>query len=58
MLKEEEITVRLKEAVREGKISCAAAQKIALENKVPMKELGDLLNKMKIKIIQCQLGCF
>gem|GEM_PF-230365 len=58
ILKEEEIAAKLKEAAKDGKISCAVAQKIANENKVPMKQVGDLLNKLKIKIAQCQLGCF
>jgi len=57
-LKEDEIATKLKEASKEGKIACAIAQKIAVENKIPMKKVGDLLNRMKIKIIQCQLGCF
>ena len=55
---EEEIIAKLKEAAREGKITCAMAQKIAIENKIPMKKVGDLLNQMKIRISQCQLGCF
>lgn len=58
MLKEDEIVAKLREAAKEGKITCAMAQKIAIENKVPMKRVGDLLNQMKIKITQCQLGCF
>lgn len=57
-MKEEEIIAKLKEASKEGKITCALAQKIAVENKIPMKKVGDLLNQVKIKIIQCQLGCF
>lgn len=57
-MKEDEIAGKLREAAREGKITCAMAQKIAIENKVPMKQVGDLLNQMKIKIAQCQLGCF
>jgi len=57
-LKEEEIAAKLKEAVRDGKISCVLAQKFAHENKISMKQVGNLLNQMKIKITQCQLGCF
>lgn len=57
-MKEDEIAAMLKEAAKEGKISCALAQKIAIKTKVPMKRVGDLLNQMKIKIIKCQLGCF
>ena len=58
ILEEEEIVVLLKEASKEGKILCAVAQKIAVENKIPMKQVGDILNRMKIKIHACQLGCF
>ena len=57
-MKEDEVVAKLKELARDGKITCAAAQKIAVENKIPLKQVGDMLNKMKIKIIQCQLGCF
>lgn len=57
-MKEDEIVAKLREAAKEGKITCAMAQKIAVENRVPMKRVGDLLNQMKIKIAQCQLGCF
>jgi hypothetical protein len=57
-LKEDEIAAKLKEVARDGKIACAMAQKIALENKIPMKQVGEILNQMKIKIMQCQLGCF
>jgi hypothetical protein len=57
-LKEDELAVKLKELAREGKITCAMAQKIAVENKISLKQVGDMLNQMKIKIIQCQLGCF
>lgn len=57
-MKEEEIIAKFKEVAKEGKITCAMAQKIAIDNKIPMKKVGDLLNQMKIKISQCQLGCF
>jgi hypothetical protein len=58
MMKNEEITAKLQEAAKDGKIPCAVAQKIATDNNVSMKVVGDLLNQMKIKIKQCQLGCF
>jgi hypothetical protein len=57
-MKEDEIVAKLKELARDGKITCAVAQKIAMENKIPLKQVGAMLNQMKIKIIQCQLGCF
>jgi hypothetical protein len=57
-MKDEEIVSKLKAAAKEGKIPCALAFKIAKETNVPLKQIGDLLNQEKIKIIQCQLGCF
>jgi hypothetical protein len=57
-VKEEEIIDRIKELAKEGKIPCALAMKIAAEHKISNKQIGDLLNRLKIKIAQCQLGCF
>ncbi len=57
-MQEEAIINRLKEVAREGKISCTVAMKIAAEFHVPIHKIGELLNQMKVKIVQCQLGCF
>ncbi len=57
-MKEEEINQKIREAATNGKIACAMAMKIAAENKISNKEMGELLNRLKIKIAQCQLGCF
>jgi hypothetical protein len=57
-LKEEEIIARLKSAAKDGKIPCAVAFKVATECNVSTQEIGNLLNQLKIKIANCQLGCF
>ena len=57
-MKEEEIIARLKEAAKDGKIPCAMAFKVAKECNVTSQEIGNLLNQLKIKIANCQLGCF
>ncbi len=57
-MKEEEISVKIREAAKDGKIPCGLAMKIATENKISNKEMGELLNRLKIKVAQCQLGCF
>ncbi len=41
-----------------GKLPCAMCFKIAEDFGIPKKELTKILNEMKIKISQCQLGCF
>jgi hypothetical protein len=48
----------LKDAAKDGKIPCAMAFKIAKECGVSTREIGNLLNQVKIKISSCQLGCF
>ncbi len=46
--------------VKEGKrfLLCESAHKIAKENSIPLKEIGDYCTKDGIKIASCQLGCF
>ncbi len=57
-MNEEEVKNRIRAAAPEGKMPCAAAFRLAEELGISRKELGNLLNELKIKIIQCQLGCF
>ena len=53
---------KLEEAIlaksKGGKIPCAVCFKIADDLAIPKKEITKVLNEMKIKISQCQLGCF
>ena len=41
-----------------GRLSCAVAFKIAKKLKVTPRQVGNTANKLNIKIINCQLGCF
>jgi hypothetical protein len=54
----EKIVQRINSATKDNKISCTQALKIAGEEKISPKVLGEMLNEMKIKIAACQLGCF
>jgi len=54
----EELHNRIRAAAPEGRIPCPAAFRLAEELQISRQELGNLLNDLKIKIIQCQLGCF
>ena len=54
----EELQAKIKAAAPQGKISCAAAMRLAEELVISRQDLGKLLNELKIKIKQCQLGCF
>lgn len=54
----EELMAKIKAAAPEGKISCAAAMRLAEELVISRQQMGKLLNELRIKIKQCQLGCF
>jgi predicted DNA-binding protein (UPF0251 family) len=54
----EERHAKIKAAAPEGKLACAAAFKLAEEMGISRRDLGELLNSLHIKIVQCQLGCF
>ncbi len=54
----DELKNKIRAAAPEGKIACAAAFKLAEDLKISRQEMGDLLNELRLKIIQCQLGCF
>jgi hypothetical protein len=49
---------KVKTHTKDGKISCRQAQKISEEEGIPYKDLGSLPNELKIKVANCQLGCF
>lgn len=54
----EAVVKKLQTHTKEGKISCKQAQKVADEEGISYKDMGALLNELKVKITQCQLGCF
>ena len=54
----EELKDIIRAAAPESKITCAAALRLAEELHISRQEMGNLLNELKIKITQCQLGCF
>jgi hypothetical protein len=43
---------------KDGKLPCAMCFKIAEDFGISKREMGKVLNEIKIKISQCQLGCF
>lgn len=57
-MSQEDIKAMIRDAAPNGKIACVAAFRLAEELGISRKDLGELLNELKIKITQCQLGCF
>jgi hypothetical protein len=55
---QEELRAKIRAAAPEGKMPCAGAFRLAEELGISRREVGNLLDELKIKITQCQLGCF
>ncbi|MFC1989432.1 hypothetical protein ACFLVW_02555 [Chloroflexota bacterium] len=53
MLEEE-----LKASLIDGRLPCSVAFGISHKLKVSPKKVGDMANKLNVKISSCQLGCF
>lgn len=58
MEEEKDIIRKLEENSSDGKINCAEARKIAEELNVAPEKIGEVCDKIKIKIKGCELGCF
>ncbi len=56
--KKESLEKSIREKSRDGIISCPALRKIAEQSGVPYKDAGRAANELKIKIKNCDLGCF
>lgn len=55
-LRELEIAVR--GAVRDGYVACPAAWKIAADAEITRLAVGTMVDRLGIRITDCQLGCF
>ncbi len=53
-----ELSEKVKKLSKNGKISCKQSLKLAEEAGISSRDLGELLNDLKIKVMGCQLGCF
>jgi hypothetical protein len=53
---------RIGEAIRAvseaGRLTCEQAHDLSRDLDVPLSEIGEVCNELKIKIAACQLGCF
>ena len=41
-----------------GRLSCEKAHELVKELNISLQEIGALCDELKIKIADCQLGCF
>ncbi|MGI5840194.1 MAG: hypothetical protein ACOX8W_11115 [bacterium] len=48
----------VREAAGDGPMTCTQAHRLAAELQVPLAVIGRAADELKIKIRECQLGCF
>ena len=58
MSKGKSLETRIKKAASNGIITCAALREIAEEMNVSYGEAGKAADNLKIKVRNCDLGCF
>ena len=58
MNKKKLVEERIKDSVIDGKIACSTLRKIAEDADTSYKIAGIIADRLKIKIVKCELGCF
>jgi hypothetical protein len=53
-----ELEKEVKSSLVDDKLPCPVAFEIAGGLKVSPRQVGDMANKLKVRIVDCQLGCF
>ena len=48
----------LKASLVDGRLPCAVAFQIGRKFKINPRKVGDMANRLNVKISNCQLGCF
>jgi len=54
----EKIKEEIRKRVKNNRLPCPIARKIALNLSVPYKEVGRAADELQVKITDCELGCF
>lgn len=53
-----ELEAKIRAIATDNKITCAQAQQFARENGIAMNKMKAFLDVLKLKVYNCQLGCF
>jgi hypothetical protein len=54
----EKLIEAIQEASEANRLTCEKAHDLSRTLNVPLREIGELCNDLKIRITACQLGCF
>ena len=54
----QEVLDAVRQAAKDGRLTCAEARKMAMDLKVAPQIIGKAADELEIKIKSCELGCF
>ncbi len=57
-IENKELEAELRSRVKDNKVTCPEMFAIAEKLGLPRKQVGEAANQLKIKVHNCQLGCF
>jgi len=57
-LMNDKVAEEIRKRAANGRLSCTAARKIAQDLSVSFREIGRTADQLKVKITDCELGCF
>jgi hypothetical protein len=57
-LMNDKVAEEIRKKAVNGRLPCPAARKIAQELSVSFREIGKTADQLKVKITDCELGCF
>jgi len=57
-IENKELEGEIRSRAKDNRIDCAQMFAIAEKLRLPRKQVGDAATRLKIKISNCQLGCF
>jgi hypothetical protein len=55
---EDKVKEEIRKKAKNNRLPCTVAREIAREFSVSYKEVGRAADELKIKITECELGCF
>ncbi|MFH0847761.1 MAG: hypothetical protein V1894_06900 [Chloroflexota bacterium] len=55
---ESKLEAKMKTSLVDGKLPCAVCFQLAREFNVPVSQIGELANKLNLRVSKCQLGLF
>lgn len=55
---EKQLQQAIRDSLEDGRLPCAKAFQIARDLKVPLHKIGDVCDRLRIKVSRCRLGCF